>query len=881
MDTSENDLEKKCSEDESDASDDESINDSSENPEYKRLVDLVWNKQDKNHDNYEVQKEILDEVLNYGDLTLASYSFEIMSTCFPLAPDIWKTYINLHKKHGGPENVDKLRELYGRALFDYYSLDLQQDYLATSLGCDVTTIRTLFEEALMREGLHPLYGSKIWESYRFYEASLLSTLEDNEEQKEQLKHLADIIIRQASTPLQQEEDIYDVLTNLNEEVPDLIDVKAVGRRIKKTKLTLDLYLSFEEKLEKITEENSAEKLSIYMNYISAVQNHKETIPKFIESLYYRAITEFCLNIQLWQQFCMYIIGQHKQDPDNTTTAVVDNVLYNALRNVPWGTAIWIIKLRWYEYCNVPQNEIKSTFERALGCCSYKVHTIWMVYLEYLKRNTDFTKDDSIDLLRKTFSLCVDTLQKHWVTNASPVEILKFWARLEYTLMKDPSKGRELWNNVMSYDDNKSEPYLWLEMAKLEEGRGHDQARKIYRRAVLECRSYMLVDAWKTFERMNGTLDTLEKCVQTCDEQAYKLSQQDILKSHNDTPKRRYHFNEKGRDDSKKLKFDEDLKERKKLKAKRNKTDDIKHSCMEGDSNKKSNKSTRKDRESNDGSIKDIEMSCLQIEDRRVKHDPTKDDITIFISNLDYTITEEQLVTALKEKADLEIKETRLVKKPNGTNKGYAYVELKDSEQVQKALKLDRTLLLARPMYISSCHGNKEQRKHGFRYSEELEKNKLFIKGLPFDMDDKELRSLFEPYGEIKDVRIVTYKSGKSKGLAFVEYHDENSASAAILKTDNLTIKNHTISVALSAPPPRKNKFNNAGSSNSETQISSSLGGGLGQSQQGLIRKAKMTFIPRAVQQKATTTGNEAKDVEMSENKPKSNDDFRKMLLGSK
>lgn len=35
------------------------------------------------------------------------------------------------------------------------------------------------------------------------------------------------------------------------------------------------------------------------------------------------------------------------------------------------------------------------------------------------------------------------------------------------------------------------------------------------------------------------------------------------------------------------------------------------------------------------------------------------------------------------------------------------------------------------------------------------------------------------HGELKDVRLVTYRSGQSKGLAYIEYVDEVSVSEAV------------------------------------------------------------------------------------------------------
>lgn len=56
---------------------------------------------------------------------------------------------------------------------------------------------------------------------------------------------------------------------------------------------------------------------------------------------------------------------------------------------------------------------------------------------------------------------------------------------------------------------------------------------------------------------------------------------------------------------------------------------------------------------------------------------------------------------------------------------------------------------------------------------------------------------------MKEIRIVTYKSGKSKGLAYVEFEDEQSASKALIQTDGMLIGENQISVAISNPPRRK------------------------------------------------------------------------------
>lgn len=48
--------------------------------------------------------------------------------------------------------------------------------------------------------------------------------------------------------------------------------------------------------------------------------------------------------------------------------------------------------------------------------------------------------------------------------------------------------------------------------------------------------------------------------------------------------------------------------------------------------------------------------------------------------------------------------------------------------MKEALKLDRTPIKGRPMFVSKCDSNKSSRDSAFKYNSTLEKNKLFVKG---------------------------------------------------------------------------------------------------------------------------------------------------------
>lgn len=50
----------------------------------------------------------------------------------------------------------------------------------------------------------------------------------------------------------------------------------------------------------------------------------------------------------------------------------------------------------------------------------------------------------------------------------------------------------------------------------------------------------------------------------------------------------------------------------------------------------------------------------------------------------------------------------------------------------------------------------------FKYNTNLEKHKIFISGLPFSCTKEQLEELCKDNGTVKDIRLVTNRSGKPK-----------------------------------------------------------------------------------------------------------------------
>lgn len=66
--------------------------------------------------------------------------------------------------------------------------------------------------------------------------------------------------------------------------------------------------------------------------------------------------------------------------------------------------------------------------------------------------------------------------------------------------------------------------------------------------------------------------------------------------------------------------------------------------------------------------------------------------------------------------------------------------------------------------------------------------KLFVAGLPYDLDDAELEEIFEKFGKVVSAKVVMDKeTGKSKGFGFVDMANEAEAKDAIENLNDISL----------------------------------------------------------------------------------------------
>lgn len=77
---------------------------------------------------------------------------------------------------------------------------------------------------------------------------------------------------------------------------------------------------------------------------------------------------------------------------------------------------------------------------------------------------------------------------------------------------------------------------------------------------------------------------------------------------------------------------------------------------------------------------------------------------------------------------------------------------------------------------------------------------LYVGNLLFDVAENDLKSLFEPFGQVTEVRLIMDKfSGKSKGFGFIEMPSKEEAEKAIAGLNGKDVKGRAMTVNEAKP----------------------------------------------------------------------------------
>lgn len=89
--------------------------------------------------------------------------------------------------------------------------------------------------------------------------------------------------------------------------------------------------------------------------------------------------------------------------------------------------------------------------------------------------------------------------------------------------------------------------------------------------------------------------------------------------------------------------------------------------------------------------------------------------------------------------------------------------------------------------------------------------KIFVGNFSYNMTEGELRSMFEPYGTIESVSLVTDRdTGRVRGFGFVEMPNDAEADKAIAELNGRDVGGRTINVNEARPKSERSNLRGSG-----------------------------------------------------------------------
>lgn len=149
--------------------------------------------------------------------------------------------------------------------------------------------------------------------------------------------------------------------------------------------------------------------------------------------------------------------------------------------------------------------------------------------------------------------------------------------------------------------------------------------------------------------------------------------------------------------------------------------------------------------------------------------------TLFICDLDSTITERQLTQAFKEEGySVTYIKINKSKFPNGLNT--AFVSFDTEEDAARALENLNHLTLGKTE-LCIVYATKRSSGAPFRYDS---KKTVFVKGIPNDIETVILIKIFSSmFGEISNLRVMRNDKNESRGYGYITFKNEEDARKAI------------------------------------------------------------------------------------------------------
>ncbi|EQC35661.1 hypothetical protein SDRG_06944 [Saprolegnia diclina VS20] len=178
--------------------------------------------------------------------------------------------------------------------------------------------------------------------------------------------------------------------------------------------------------------------------------------------------------------------------------------------------------------------------------------------------------------------------------------------------------------------------------------------------------------------------------------------------------------------------------------------------------------------------------------------------TVYVEGISYDADESALVSHFS--ACGAVKEVRMPRyQDSGKPRGYAHIVFDSDKAAKKALAMDGQYMMKR--YLSVRPAETPRTLEAVMTKSKSTKaikgcRTVFVKQLPYEITDAEVKEAFESCGTIISVRLPVWNHTKnSKGFGYVEFETEAEAVAATKKS-GMKVGNRMVLVELDTGAPK-------------------------------------------------------------------------------
>lgn len=164
---------------------------------------------------------------------------------------------------------------------------------------------------------------------------------------------------------------------------------------------------------------------------------------------------------------------------------------------------------------------------------------------------------------------------------------------------------------------------------------------------------------------------------------------------------------------------------------------------------------------------------------------------VFIKNLDKSIDNKAMYDTFS--AFGNILSCKVATDEVGNSKGYGFVHFETEEAANKSIdKVNGMLLNGKKVYVGKFIPRKEREKELGEKAKRF--TNVYIKNFAEDLDDEQLKDMFEKYGRITSHKVMISDDGKVKGFGFVAFEDPEAAEKAVDEMNTKDLNGKTLYV---------------------------------------------------------------------------------------